>query len=176
MGHIGMIDDAETLSVLPAPLPRAIPVLPPTQKWTNVRELGVKGDGVSDDTAALQQAIATHRVLYFPSGHYVVSDTIEMKPDTVLLGLHPTQTQFDLLDGTPGYQGVGPPKPVLVAPPAGHNIVSGFGIFTGGVNPRAVGLLWKAGADSLVDDVRFSAAMAAARIHTTTITRPIPIS
>jgi hypothetical protein len=115
----------------------------------------VKGDGVSDDTAALQQAIATHRVLYFPSGHYVVSDTIEMKPDTVLLGLHPTQTQFDLLDGTPGYQGVGPPKPVLVAPPAGHNIVSGFGIFTGGVNPRAVGLLWKAGADSLVDDVRF---------------------
>ena len=155
MGHIGMIDDAETLSVLPAPLPRAIPVLPPTQKWTNVRELGVKGDGVSDDTAALQQAIATHRVLYFPSGHYVVSDTIEMKPDTVLMGLHPTQTQFDLLEGTPGYQGVGPPKPVLVAPPAGHNIVSGFGIFTGGVNPRAVGLLWKAGADSLVDDVRF---------------------
>ncbi len=33
--------------------------------------------------------------------------------------------------------------------------MSGFGIFTGGINPRAVGLLWKAGADSLVDDVRF---------------------
>ncbi len=54
----------------------AIPALPATQEWTNVHSLGVKGDGASDDTAAIQQAIAAHRVLYFPSGHYVVSDTL----------------------------------------------------------------------------------------------------
>ena len=59
------------------------------------------------------------------------------------------------LDGTPGYQGVGAPKAVISAPSGGANIVSGFGIFAGGINPRAVALLWKAGADSLVDDVRF---------------------
>ena len=48
-------------------------------------------------------------MLYFPSGHYVVSDTLTLKPDTVLIGLHPTLTQFDLPDGTPGFQGVGAP-------------------------------------------------------------------
>ncbi len=155
MGSMGEIDDAESLATVPATPPRAIPALPPTHEWIDVHTLGVKGDGVADDTAAIQKAIATQRVLYFPSGHYIVSDTIALRPDTVLIGLHPTLTQFDLLDGTAGYQGVGAPKPVLVAPAGGHNIVSGFGIFTGGVNPRAVALLWKAGADSLVDDVRF---------------------
>jgi hypothetical protein len=123
--------------------------------WVNVHTLGVLGDGSTDDTAAIQKAIDAHRVLYFPSGHYVVSDTLTLKPDTVLIGLHPTLTQFDLLDGTPGYQGIGSPKAVLYAPAGGHNIVTGFGIFTGGVNPRAVALLWKSGADSLVDDIRF---------------------
>ncbi len=62
----------------------------------NVHTLGVAGDGKTDDTAAIQKAIDTHRVLYFPSGHYIVSDTLTLKPDTVLIGLHPTLTQFDL--------------------------------------------------------------------------------
>ncbi len=100
--------------------------------------LGVKGDGVTDDTAAIQQAIDTHRVLYFPSGHYVVRDTLTLKPETVLIGLHPTLTQIDLLDETPGYEGVGAPKPVILAQSGGANILSGIGIFTGGINPRAV--------------------------------------
>ena len=34
----------------------------------------------------------------------------------MLIGLHPTLTQFDLLDGTPGYQGVGAPWAVISAP------------------------------------------------------------
>ena len=155
MGSMGMRYDATALNALPAPLPPAIRPLPPTEEWVNVHRLGVKGDGTTDDTVAIQKAIDSHRVLYFPSGHYVVSDTLTLKPDTILIGLHPTFTQFDLLDSTPGYQGVGAPKAVLSAPAGGSNIVSGFGIFAGGINPRAVALLWKAGADSLVDDVRF---------------------
>ena len=119
MGRIGTINDVEPLTAAPAPLPRAIPALPPTPEWVNVHSLGVKGDGATDDTAAIQKAISTHRVLYFPSGHYIVSDTITLRPDTVLIGLHPTLTQFDLLDGTAGYQGVGAPKPALLAPAGG---------------------------------------------------------
>ncbi|MGO9338409.1 MAG: glycosyl hydrolase family 28-related protein [Terracidiphilus sp.] len=155
MGKMGTINDAVPISSLPAPTPPAIPALPPTEDWVNVHTLGVLGDGINDDTAAIQKAIDAHRVLYFPGGHYILSDTLTLKPGTVLIGLHPTLTQFDLLDETPGYQGIGSPKPVIYAPPGGHNIVSGFGIFTGGINPRAVALLWKSGADSLVDDVRF---------------------
>ena len=37
----------------------------------------------------------------------------------------------------------------------GRNIVSGLGIFTGGVNPRATGILWMAGEESVLDDIQF---------------------
>ena len=63
----------------------------------------MKGDGKTDDTAAIQHAIDTTRVLYIPSGRYIVHDTIRLKPDTVLIGLHPSITQFDLPDNTPGF-------------------------------------------------------------------------
>ena len=154
-GTIGQRYDAATLSALPDSLPPAIPALPPTSDWVNVHTLGVVGDGTADDTAAIQTAITTHRVLYFPSGHYRVSDTLALKPIRFLIGLHPTLTQFDLEDSTPGFQGVGSPRPVISAPAGGANIISGFGVYTGGVNARAVGVLWQSGAGSLIDDIRF---------------------
>ncbi len=155
MGTIGMRFDAASVGMLPEQQPSAIPALPPAEEWANVHDLGVRGDGNTDDTAAIRNAIATHRVLYFPSGHYVVRDTLTLQPNTVLIGLHPTATQFDLLDGTPGFQDVGPPKALIYAPEGGSNIISGFGVFTGGTNARAVGVLWCAGVNSLVDDIRF---------------------
>ena len=155
MGKIGMQYQAAALTSMPAQLPPAIRALPPSSEWVNVHSLGVKGDGTTDDTDAIQQAISAHRVLYFPSGHYVVRNTITLAPETALIGLHPTQTQFDLLDQTPGFEGVGAPRPVILAPAGGANILSGIGMFTGGINPRAVAVLWKAGEQSLIDDVRF---------------------
>ncbi len=154
-GAIGMRYEAAALTAMPPPLPPAIMALPPTSDWVNVHSLGVVGDETTDDTAAIQAAINSHRVLYFPSGHYRVTDTLTLKPDTVLIGLHPTLTQFDLEDSTPGFQGIGSPRPVISSLAGGSNTISGFGIYTGGINPRAVGVLWQSGADSLVDDVRF---------------------
>ena len=105
------IYEAAPLTAMPAPLPPAIPALPPTSDWVNVHTLGVTGDGKTDDTAAIQKAIDGHRVLYFPGGQYIVTDTLTLKPDTVLIGLHPSLTQFDLPDDTPAFQGVGAPRP-----------------------------------------------------------------
>jgi hypothetical protein len=155
MGVIGMQYEAIPLAALPRPPPPAIHAFPPSSEWVNVHALGVKGDGVTDDTAAIQQAIDVHPVLYFPSGHYIVRGTLTLRAESVLIGLHPTLTQIDLLDDTAGYEGVGEPKPVILAPAGGTNILSGIGVFTGGTNPRATGVLWKAGEQSLIDDVRF---------------------
>jgi sugar lactone lactonase YvrE len=154
MGTIGMRQDMVALAAIPAPLPPALRPLPPTSEWVNVRTLGVKGDGSTDDTAALQQAIDTHRVLYLPSGRYMVNNTLTLRPGTVLIGLHPYLAQVDLRDSTPAFAGVGAPKPVIEAPAGGANILSGLGVYAGGINPRAVGILWQAGEDSLMDDVR----------------------
>jgi hypothetical protein len=154
-GEIGMIYEAASLNAMPDPLPPAIPALPPIGDWVNVHALGVAGDGDTDDTTAMQQAIDQHRVLYFPIGHYMIRDTLTLKPDTVLIGLHPTLTQFDLPDNSQGFQSGGPAMAMIFAPSGGVNVLSGLGVSTGGVNPRAVGVLWRAGAGSLIDDVRF---------------------
>jgi hypothetical protein len=155
MGSIGMRYDPLPLPTVPAPPPPAIRPLAPLEQWVNVHSLGVKGDGTTDDTSAIQNAISANRVLYFPSGHYLIRDTLKLQPDTALIGLHPTLTQFDLPDGTAAFQGAGTPRPVIEAPSGGSNILSGFGVSTGAANPRAVGVLWRAGENSLIDDVRF---------------------
>jgi len=133
----------------------ALPTLPPRDTWVNVRDLGLKGDGKTDDTAALRAAIAAHRALYFPIGQYLLSGSVTLRPDTVLVGLHPSSTALILADSTPAFQGLGNPVPVIEAPKGGINIMAGLGIYTNGINPRAVALKWMAGADSMVDDVRF---------------------
>ncbi|HMH64532.1 MAG TPA: glycosyl hydrolase family 28-related protein, partial [Rhizomicrobium sp.] len=155
LGEIGTRWEAAPLGAMPAPRAPAIRALPPTSQWVNIRTLGVQGDGKTDDTAAIQHAIDTTKVIYVPSGRYIVHDTIRLKPDTVLIGLHPSITQFDLPDNTPSFGGLGAPKALLETPKGGDNIVSGIGLFTGGINPRAVAALWQSGENSLMDDVRF---------------------
>jgi sugar lactone lactonase YvrE len=147
--------DAEPLSALPSPVTSDIRDLPPMNTWVNIRTLGATGDGSTDDTAALQKAIAEHNTIYLPSGQYRVTGTIVLKPDTVLIGLHPSVTRILLADGTPAFQGVGAPKPLLEAPEGGTNIVTGIGLYTNGINPRAVAAKWMAGKDSMLNDVRF---------------------
>ncbi|CAN5347775.1 hypothetical protein BH10PSE4_BH10PSE4_19890 [soil metagenome] len=146
---------AEPVATSPGPRAPAIRALPAVAEWTNVRALGAKGDNLTDDTAAIQRAIDSHRVVYFPAGFYVVTDTLRLRPDTVLIGLHPSLTQIVLPDRTPAYEGVGAPKAMVLSTAGGDAIVSGLGLNTGGINPRATALLWMAGEHSMVNDVKF---------------------
>ena len=147
--------DATPLTTMPSAVTSDLTPLPPCDTWVNLRDLGAKGDGHSDDTEVLQKAIAEHRAIYLPSGFYVVRDTLKLRTDTVLIGLHPGATQIILPDGTPDYQGLGGPKALLEAPKGGSNVVIGIGLYTSGNNRRAVAALWKAGATSMMNDVRF---------------------
>ena len=155
MGEFRTDMKAERIAALPPPSAPAIRALPPVAEWTSVRTLGAKGDDRTDDTAAIQKAIDTHRVVYLPAGFYRVSDTLRLRPDTVLLGLHPSLTQIVLPDGTPAWQGIGTPKALVESARGGDAIVAGIGLNTNGANPRATALLWMAGAASMVNDVKF---------------------
>ena len=154
MGHFATNSQMQALASLPQPRAHVIPALPGVDQWANVLDLGAKGDGVTDDTAALQKAIDSHRVVYLPMGHYMVTDTLHLRDDTVLIGLHPSATQIDLAEETPAYQGVGNAKALVESAKGGNAIIDGIGLSTGGINPRATALLWKAGEGSLVEDVR----------------------
>jgi hypothetical protein len=147
--------DVAPRAAMPPDAASDLAALPPCDTWVNLRDLGAKGDGHTDDTEVLRKAIAAHRAIYVPSGFYVVHDTLELRPDTALIGLHPGATQIILPDGTPAYEGIGSPKALLEAPKGGSNIVIGIGLYTSGNNPRAVASLWKAGSGSMMNDVRF---------------------
>jgi hypothetical protein len=153
-GTFGSSMKAAPLPQMPAALPKVVRPLPPTTEWASVHSFGAKGDGQTDDTAALQKAIDSKRVVYLPLGFYMINDTLKMKPDTVIIGLHPGMTQLVLPNGLANFAGVGTGKAMLESAKGGDAIVSGIGLATGEVNPRAMALLWKAGAGSLVDDVR----------------------
>jgi hypothetical protein len=158
VGAVGTIQDSYesgALSALPRAVKSDILELPPINTWVNIRSLGAKGDGRTDDTDALRKAIADHRAIYMPSGQYRVTDTITLRPDTVLIGLHPSVTRILLADSTPAFQGVGSPKPLIETPNDGTNIVTGIGLYTNGINPRAVAAKWMAGTESMMNDVRF---------------------
>ena len=147
--------DAAPRATMPPAVASDLAPLPACDTWVNLRDLGAKGDGKTDDTEVLQKAIAEHRTIYLPSGFYVVHDTLTLRPDTALIGLHPGATQIVLPDGVPAYQGIGGPKALLETPKGGSNIVIGIGLYTGGNNRRATAALWKAGSGSMMNDVRF---------------------
>jgi hypothetical protein len=54
----------------------------------SVKDFGAKGDGTTDDTAAIQAAVTASagKALYFPAGTYIVSDIITLVSNTVLYG------------------------------------------------------------------------------------------
>lgn len=56
----------------------------------NVRTLGAVGDGVADDTDAVERAIAASEVVFFPKGTYRVSRTLRLAPHTKVIGVHHT--------------------------------------------------------------------------------------
>jgi hypothetical protein len=79
------------------PSPSYVPVLSTRRSpaWYNVRAYGAVGDGVADDTAAIQAAVvalsATGGVLYFPTGTYLISMAIAITADGVSVrgdGMH----------------------------------------------------------------------------------------
>ncbi len=153
MGHYDTKFDAAGISALPVQT-AVLKSMPPVADWANIHDLGAMGDGKTDDTAAVQKAIDTHRVVYFPIGLYRVTDTIRLKPDSVLIALHPSLTQLELPDNVPGFAGVGDAKALVESASGGNATLSGIGLFTGIINPRATALMWKAGEQSLVYDVR----------------------
>jgi len=142
------------LATMPAAVPSDMPAFPPADSWMNVKTLGAVGDGQHDDTEALKDAVVRHRALYLPLGVYRISDTLQLRPDTVLIGLNPSATVIYLTNDTPGFQDPTSARPMIEAPQGGSNIVSGIGVYPAPLNPSAVAIKWMAGTNSLVNDVR----------------------
>jgi hypothetical protein len=63
------------------------PPLPqPTSACVNVKSFGAKGDGSTDDTAAILAAYANDNEVYFPPGNYITSRTITLDAGKKMFG------------------------------------------------------------------------------------------
>ncbi len=100
-------------------------LFPADSGMINVKQdYGAKGDGISDDTQAIQQAIRAHvgnsKTIYFPSGTYLVSDRLEWRSDDgtwagflAFQGQNQSNTIIKLRDTAPGYTDAANPKAVI---------------------------------------------------------------
>jgi hypothetical protein len=150
-----IIQDIQPLTVFPEPVKKDIPDLPAINTWVNIKTLGAKGDDTTDNTQIIQSAIDKYATIYFPQGWYRISETIKLKPNTVLIGLNPIATQLIIANNTPAFGGFGGPKALLESATGGQNIVTGIGLSTNADNPRAVACKWMSGENSCLSDVKF---------------------
>lgn len=62
----------------------------PTEDFLSARDLGAKGDGVTDDTMALNEAISRakteNKVLFVDAGYYRVTDTVYIPAGSKIIG------------------------------------------------------------------------------------------
>ena len=131
-----------------------LPSFDDTEGIANALDAGCKGDGVTDDTAALQAAITGSRTLFIPMGIYIVSDTLRLRPDSRIVG--EGLSVLLLAEASPGFGPGGRGKP-LVAVPVGAEVevaiadLALWNMHCG--NDGAVLLEWGAGANSSLHDV-----------------------
>jgi len=149
------ISKIEPLMQFPLKLEKDIPSLPAMETWVNIKDLGAKGDGETDDTRAFRDAIEKYKNIYLPQGFYRITETVKMLPGTKLIGLHPWGTQLILKESEPAFSGFGGPKPILESSEGGDDILNGIGLSTSGYNYRAVACKWMAGKNSYMNDVKF---------------------
>jgi len=148
------VSEMEGIDSVPENLSKVIPDLPSMDTWINVKDLGVVGDGKTDDTQAIQAAISNHKNLYFPTGRYLITETIKLNKGTRLIGLHPYATQLVLNESEANFSGFGAPVPVVESSEGGDDVINGIGINTGAYNNRAVALKWMANESSMINDVK----------------------
>ena len=134
---------------------------------------GAKGDGVTDDTEALQLAInentGRHRVLYFPNGTYLVSKTLTWPKKwkdrdnwghTFLSGEDRDRSIIRLKDAT--FTNAAQPEAIMWCGGFGsadwfHNYVENLTFDVGDGNPGAIALQFYSNNSGAVRDCRFIA-------------------
>ena len=124
-----------------------------------------KGDGVTDDTVAVQQALLDgcgHKVIYLPNGTYLIKDTLRFHClGPMIYGQSQDGTIIKLADNAPGFSDPLHPKPAVLTMTITGRIsadqffrkVKHFTVDTGN-NPGAIGVRMYSNNEGVMQRVR----------------------
>ncbi|KAF4119285.1 Glycoside hydrolase family 55 [Geosmithia morbida] len=114
-------------------------------KFISVKSNGAKGDGTTDDTAAIQKtfdSLADDEIAFFPHGAYIVTDTVNVPPNIKVVGeIWP----LIMAGGDTNFKDQANPKPVFkVGKPGDVGAVemSDLMLETQGPQPGAILMEW----------------------------------
>ena len=136
-------------------------VFPADAGVLNVKDFGAQGDGVTDDTAAIQAALNAFpnggRIIYLPNGTYRISDTLRWPAgqagatdykNTILQGQSQQGVVLRLPDNASGFTDTNNPKAVIFTGPAPaqrfRNAIRNLTVDTGVGNAGAIGIQFNA--------------------------------
>jgi glucan 1,3-beta-glucosidase len=117
----------------------------PLTSFVSVRTAGAKGNGVADDTAAinavLKSAAAAGTVVFFDAGTYRVTATINVPPGSRIVG----ETYSVIMGAGAFFSSISAPKPVVAVGTAGQSGVvewSDMIVSTQGATAGAILIQW----------------------------------
>ncbi|MFC1504313.1 glycosyl hydrolase family 28-related protein [Spirochaetota bacterium] len=76
-------------------------------------QFGVMGDGIADDTGALQKVIDAHEIIFLPKGYYRLTDSLKLKPNTKIIGAAQHLSMLIIKDEYQAFTDPEKPKPYI---------------------------------------------------------------
>lgn len=126
----------------------------------NVKKYGAKGDGISDDTAALQNAIDQNEYVFLPKGYYRITGTLHLKENTKLIGVAQGLSQILVTQSPDGaFADTEDNIPAMDTPDkANASVVLAYcGLVTSRKQPNIYALRWRVAGDSILRNFAFYA-------------------
>jgi hypothetical protein len=156
--------------------------------FVNIRDFGAIGDGVADDTAAINQALTqiynssvtpvnyrSRRAIYFPAGKYLISGAVNVPPYATLYGEGPLNTVIIQSGGSYPVLSTVNAGFTATTGPANNITVEGIGLYNSSVSTTKSVLEIDSVNSALFFNCSFAAAanIVLANIDSTTVTRAV---
>ncbi|MFP4061112.1 MAG: fibronectin type III domain-containing protein, partial [Bacteroidales bacterium] len=161
--NMGSSDTVYASAATPQPGPEDGYLLPDDDFIINVIDFGATGDGQTDDTEALQEAMnyGVGKFVYFPDGTYLISDRLEWPDDArfaplIIFGQSRENTIIQLTDDNPLFQS--DTRAVVWTNKMGsadnfRNYIKHITVNTGSGNPGAVGVQFMSNNMGAIEDI-----------------------